>query len=141
VDLAKAGIETTVISDSAIYAVMSRVNKVILGTHAVTANGGVIAASGSQIACSAARHHSTPVVVCAPLHTLSPQYPYNTDDYNHCISPHPVFNFAHGELIENVDMPNPLYDYVAPELLSLFITNIGPYPPSSIQRIVTEHHE
>lgn len=33
-DLAKAGIDTTVITDSAIYAVMSRVNKVILGTHA-----------------------------------------------------------------------------------------------------------
>jgi translation initiation factor eIF-2B subunit beta len=32
--LSSAGIETTVITDSAIFAVMSRVNKVILGTHA-----------------------------------------------------------------------------------------------------------
>ncbi|KAK9764917.1 GCD complex subunit gcd7 [Basidiobolus ranarum] len=32
--LALAGIETTVIPDSAIFAVLSRVNKVILGTHA-----------------------------------------------------------------------------------------------------------
>lgn len=32
--LASAGIDTTVITDSAIYAVMSRVNKVILGAHA-----------------------------------------------------------------------------------------------------------
>ena len=36
VELSRAGIETTVITDSAIYAVMSRVNKVILGAHAGT---------------------------------------------------------------------------------------------------------
>lgn len=33
-ELSKAGIEATVIPDSAVFAVMSRVNKVILGTHA-----------------------------------------------------------------------------------------------------------
>ena len=33
-EMASAGISTTVITDSAIFAVMSRVNKVILGTHA-----------------------------------------------------------------------------------------------------------
>ncbi|KAL3899880.1 MAG: hypothetical protein SGCHY_001734, partial [Lobulomycetales sp.] len=37
--LAEFGIETTLVTDSAVFAIMSRVNKVILGTHAVTANG------------------------------------------------------------------------------------------------------
>jgi translation initiation factor eIF-2B subunit beta len=32
--LSKAGIDTTVISDSAIFAAMPRVNKVVLGAHA-----------------------------------------------------------------------------------------------------------
>lgn len=32
--LSKAGIDTTVIADSAIYAAMPRVNKVVLGAHA-----------------------------------------------------------------------------------------------------------
>ena len=40
VSLAKSGIETTVINDSAVFAMMSRVNKVIIGTHTVMANGG-----------------------------------------------------------------------------------------------------
>ena len=40
VSLAKAGVETTVINDSAVFAIMSRVNKVIIGTHTVMANGG-----------------------------------------------------------------------------------------------------
>lgn len=34
--LSKAGIETILIPDSAIYAMMARVNKVIVGTHAGT---------------------------------------------------------------------------------------------------------
>lgn len=38
--LAKSGIETTVINDAAVFAIMSRVNKVIIGTHTVMANGG-----------------------------------------------------------------------------------------------------
>ena len=38
--LAKSNIETTVITDSAVFAMMSRVNKVIIGTHTVMANGG-----------------------------------------------------------------------------------------------------
>ena len=40
VQLAMADIETTVITDSAVFALMSRVNKVIIETHTVMANGG-----------------------------------------------------------------------------------------------------
>ena len=38
VALAEAGISTTLIADSAIFAMMARVNKVIVGAHAVLAN-------------------------------------------------------------------------------------------------------
>lgn len=38
--LANDKINTTLIPDSAIFAIMSRVNKVIIGTHSVMANGG-----------------------------------------------------------------------------------------------------
>jgi translation initiation factor eIF-2B subunit beta len=98
VQLASAGIETTVITDSAIYAVMSRVNKVILGVHAVTANGGIVAASGSRIIASAAKHHSTPVVVCASLHSLTPSY-IDKDQNLRSTSPHSLFHFENGILI------------------------------------------
>ena len=39
--LAASKIPTTLIPDSAIFAVMSRVNKVIIGTHTILANGGL----------------------------------------------------------------------------------------------------
>ena len=40
--LASAGIDTTLITDSAVFAMMARVNKVIIGTHTVMANGGLV---------------------------------------------------------------------------------------------------
>ncbi|KAI8907203.1 hypothetical protein EDD86DRAFT_208990 [Gorgonomyces haynaldii] len=138
-DLGKSGITTTVIADSAIFAFMSRVNKVILGAHVVTANGGIVAIAGSKICASAAQHHSTHVVVCAPFHALSPAYPYDTDVFNLCISPNNLHDF---QIVEgDTEFQNPSFDYVGPELLSLFITNVGPHPPSYIQRLVSESHQ
>ena len=61
VSLGKSKIQTTVISDAAIFAIMSRVNKVIIGTHTVMANGGLRAVSGSHIMALAAKHYSVPV--------------------------------------------------------------------------------
>lgn len=98
--LSKASIETTVIADAAIFAVMSRVNKVcdttsdfetvvsecggqpvwlslspqvIIGTQTVLANGGLRAVNGTHTLALAAKHHSTPLIVCAPMFKLSPQ--------------------------------------------------------------------
>ncbi|OTF69579.1 translation initiation factor eIF-2B subunit beta-like protein, partial [Euroglyphus maynei] len=45
--LAKENINTILIHDSAIFSVMSRVNKVIIGTHSIIANGGIKAVSGA----------------------------------------------------------------------------------------------
>ncbi|XP_072350634.1 translation initiation factor eIF2B subunit beta-like isoform X2 [Scyliorhinus torazame] len=73
VALSAAGIETTVITDAAIFAVMSRVNKVIIGTKTILANGGLRAVNGAHTLALAARHHSTPVIVCAAMFKLCPQ--------------------------------------------------------------------
>ncbi|PKU45629.1 translation initiation factor eif-2b subunit beta [Limosa lapponica baueri] len=73
VRLSKENIETTVMSDAAIFAVMSRVNKVIIGTKTILANGALIAVSGTHTLALAAKHHSTPLIVCAPMFKLSPQ--------------------------------------------------------------------
>jgi translation initiation factor eIF-2B subunit beta len=46
-ELAEAKIEATVITDSAVFALMARVNKVIVPCHAVMANGGIVARAGT----------------------------------------------------------------------------------------------
>lgn len=106
------------------FAIMSRVNKVILGAHAVLANGGMFATTGSLIAATAARAHSTPVVVCAGQFKLTPlwnlYHEYGALDFG---DPSSVLGFEEGDLVDKVEVVNPYYDYVRPELIDGFITN------------------
>ncbi|KAF9121929.1 Translation initiation factor eIF-2B subunit beta [Mortierella sp. 14UC] len=140
-ELSNAGIEATVIPDSAVFAVMSRVNKVILGTHAVLANGGLVAISGTHMMAAAAKHHSIPVVVCTGLYKLSPLYPHDEDSFNVVMNPDAVLGFEEGELMEKVTVTNPYYDYVSPDFVNLFITNQGGHPPSYLYRLIVENYD
>ena len=122
--LSAAGISTFLVPDSSIYAIMSRVNKIIIGAHAILANGGLVAITGSLLAATAARAHSTPVVVCAGQFKLTPSWnlyhDYGALDF---ADPSSVLGFEEGKLVERVDVVNPYYDYVGPELVDVFITN------------------
>jgi translation initiation factor eIF-2B subunit beta len=103
---------------------MSRVNKVILGAHVVIANGGMFAMAGSLIAATAAKAHSTPVVVCAGQFKLTPlwnlYHEHGSLDFG---NPNEVLGYEEGDLVDKVDVVNPHYDYVDPELIDAYITN------------------
>jgi translation initiation factor eIF-2B subunit beta len=122
--LTAAGVTVILIPDSAIYALMSRVNKVILGTHAVLANGGLVAAAGSRTIANAAREHSTPVVVVSGVYKLSPVYPFDFEALIEHGDAGKVVGYDDGDLISKVQVVNPLYDYVPAELVNLYITNL-----------------
>lgn len=122
--LSAAGIDTTVISDSAIFAAMPRVNKVVVGSHAVLANGALVAVTGTHLLAAAAKHHSTPVLVCTALYKLSPLFAYDSDTFNVTVSSHNVLHYQEGPITDKVTISNPYYDYVQPELVSLFIHNL-----------------
>ena len=121
-NLAEHGIETLLIPDAAIFAMMARVNKVIIGCHAVTANGGLIANSGAQIIASAAKHHSTPVCVLTPMYKLTPVFPENYDSFNLLTNPDDILPYENGDM--NTEVVNPMYDYVQPQQVSLLLTNM-----------------
>uniref|UniRef100_UPI00398E88F5 translation initiation factor eIF2B subunit beta n=1 Tax=Pristiophorus japonicus TaxID=55135 RepID=UPI00398E88F5 len=138
VALSAAGIETTVITDAAIFAVMSRVNKVIIGTKTILANGGLRAVNGAHTLALAARHHSTPVIVCAAMFKLCPQFPNEENTFQQFVSPQEVLPFTEGEILCKVSAHCPVFDYVPPELITLFISNIGGNAPSYIYRLMSE---
>ncbi|XP_055337296.1 LOW QUALITY PROTEIN: translation initiation factor eIF-2B subunit beta-like [Paramacrobiotus metropolitanus] len=133
-------IPTTIITDSAVFAMMSRVNKVIIGTHTVLANGGLKAVSGSHTIALAAKHYSVPLVVCAAMFKLAPQYlcTYDQDAFNKFVTPEDVLSYSEGEILSAVHLVNPVFDYVPPELVTLFISNIGGNAPSYVYRLLTE---
>ncbi|KAJ8654343.1 hypothetical protein O0I10_010039 [Lichtheimia ornata] len=139
--LSKAGIDTTVIVDSAIFAAMPRVNKVVLGSHAVLANGALVAVTGSQLLAAAAKHHATPVLVCTALYKLSPVFAYDAETFNITVAPNSVLDFQQGPIIDKVSVSNPYYDYVAPELVSLFVHNLGSAPPTYVYRLINDNYD
>ncbi|OZJ02772.1 hypothetical protein BZG36_03483 [Bifiguratus adelaidae] len=140
-ELSKAGIDTTVITDAAVYAVMSRVHKVIVGAHAVLGNGALISVAGTATVAAAATHQATPVIVCTALFKVSPTLPYDTDVFNMVTAPDSVMDFKEGDLIDKVSVINPYYDYVRPELISLFVHNLGSAPPSYIYRLINDSYD
>lgn len=124
-NLGRSNIQTTIISDSAVFAMMARVNKVIIGTHTVMADGGLRAGTGSHALALAAKHCSVPVMVLAPMYKLNPVHlcSYEQDAFNICASPAPVLPFSAGPITSKVHIYNPVFDYVPPELVTLFISH------------------
>lgn len=118
------GIEVYVIPDSHVFAIMSRVNKVILATHTVLANGGLVAAAGAHMIAKAAKEHQTPVVVLSGVYKLSPVYPFDIDELIEHGDASMVVPYEDGDFVEKVDVENPLYDYVPADLVDLYITNL-----------------
>jgi translation initiation factor eIF-2B subunit beta len=98
--------------------------KVILGTHVVLANGGLVAASGAKAIAKAASVHRTPVVVVSGVYKLSPIYPFDFDSLIEYGDAGKVLSYEDGDLVDKIDVENPLYDYVPAELVDLYITNL-----------------
>ncbi|CAO2658713.1 Nn.00g064360.m01.CDS01 [Neocucurbitaria sp. VM-36] len=138
--LTEAGIQVYVIPDSHIFAIMSRVNKVILATHTVLANGSLVAAAGAHMIAKAAKEHQTPVVVLSGVYKLSPVYPFDIDELIEHGDAGSVVPYDDGEFVDKVDVENPLYDYVPADLVDLYITNLGGHAPSYLYRIVADHY-
>mmetsp|Transcript_21863 Transcript_21863/g.38670 ORF Transcript_21863/g.38670 Transcript_21863/m.38670 type:complete len:391 (-) Transcript_21863:1152-2324(-) len=140
--LADHGISTTLIADSAIFAVMSRVTKVILGTNAVMANGGLMARAGTHSVALAAKHHAVPVVCVTGLYKLCPLFPYKSDSFITLKSPGSTTTYASlGGLSDNVKVITAGTDFVPPDLISLFVTNTGGHQPSYVYRLLSDYYD
>ncbi|RKP28095.1 translation initiation factor eIF-2B beta subunit, partial [Syncephalis pseudoplumigaleata] len=138
--LVAAGIETTVIPDAAVFAVMSRMNKVVMGAHGVFANGGLSAVAGSRTVTAAAQHHHVPVVVCCGVFKFSPVVPFDASQYTVYGAPDAILPFEEDQLIKDVQVLQPHYEYVPPEYIDLFITNFGAQSRSFIGQLLVEQY-
>jgi translation initiation factor eIF-2B subunit beta len=140
--LAEHKIDTVLIPDTTTYAVMSRVGKVIIGSNGVFANGGCKSNSGVANVVECAKEHRTPVFAVAGLYKLSPLYPFNRDDLIEVGNSGKVLNYDDSNLVSNVSVvANSLDDYIPPEHIDIYITNVGGFAPSFIYRIVLDNYK
>lgn len=138
--LTQLGIKVILIPDSAVFALMSRINKVIMAPHTVLANGSLIAAAGASTIAQAAKVHRVPVVVLSGVYKLSPVYPFDTEELIEVGDPGKAVSYQDGEFMDKVDIVNPVFDHVDAELVDLYITNLGGHAPSYLYRIVADHY-
>lgn len=141
--LSQHGIETIIIPDSAVFALMSRVGKVIIGVKSVFTNGGAISSTaGVSSVCECAREFKTPVFAVAGLYKLSPLYPFDIEKLVEIGGSQKVVPSTEKYgLGKTMDTINPLTDYIPPENIDIYITNIGGFAPSFIYRVVWDNYK
>jgi translation initiation factor eIF-2B subunit beta len=80
----------TIVSDACAYSAVPQANKVIVGAHAVLADGGILADAGTHMLALSSRSFSVPFVVCTGLYKLSPMYSVDQETFTEYRSPQEV---------------------------------------------------
>ena len=144
--LSKAGISVLLIPDASIFAVLPRVSKVVLGAHAVLANGGLITSAGAYATALAAKQHSTPVMILTGVYKICPEWSSIQNFANEsgsvgALGPAALLDYAtSSSIVENAEVVTNAFDYLPPHLVDVFITNVGEHPPSYVYRLVKENY-
>ncbi len=99
--------------------------------------------AGALSIALAAKHHNIPLVVLTGLHKLTPIYAYDQDTVNEQNAPDQVLPFEcfEEDWCEKVDVENPAFDYLSPELVSLFISDTACYNPSYVYRLLSTQYD
>ncbi|XP_060809083.1 translation initiation factor eIF-2B subunit beta, partial [Amyelois transitella] len=135
--LASSGVAVTVVDNASVCAVMPRVNKVLVSVRTVLPGGAALGAAGLHALTAAARYYSVPVVVLAPLYKLSPLHQHHC---NWLSTPHTAVPYG-ALAVSEAHVVAPLYDFVPPDHITLFVTNLGGSSPSYIYRLLSELYD
>jgi len=115
----------------------------LIESLAKQANGGLIAPSGSHMVALAANQNAVPVVCITGMFKLCPQYPHEGQNtLQDLVSPSSIINYAEmsDPIMSNVEYIDPVHDYIPPQLINLYVTNIGAFQPSYIYRLLAEYY-
>ncbi|TPP57184.1 Translation initiation factor eIF-2B subunit beta [Fasciola gigantica] len=168
-DLTKDGISVILVPDTHSFAMMSRVNKVIIGCDAVYPDGTLKAPVGTYSVVLAAKHFSTPTYVCLPQYKISPISCRSSSRSNPPFRIFPTADPSNPSL-DWLDSPakilpphdpvvisgglaqrapsvgpvvwNPRWEIIPAGFVSLFLTNLGSHAPSYLYALGRElfHH-
>ncbi|XP_063707320.1 translation initiation factor eIF2B subunit alpha [Culicoides brevitarsis] len=122
-ELTKAGINCTLILDSAIGYIMESVDMVLVGAEGVVESGGIINRIGTYTMALCAREMKKPFYVLTESFKFTRLYPLNQrdipNDYKFCKS-------------DDIARAHPLVDYTPPAYITLIFTDLGILTPSAV---------
>lgn len=120
--LSKFGVSAITILGGGVMAYMSRVNLVVLGAQAVTANGAVLADGGAAMVARAAREFGKTVIVLGGVYKLCPEDEPNLDALVGAGAPGSLVGYD-DEMVE-VEVETTSSEYINPDMLDIYITNL-----------------
>ena len=102
-------------------------------------NGGSLSISGGILVAMAAKEYSVPMIILSPVFKLTPKFPLDQATFNELLNPAKIFGMEH-EVNQKADVLVDKYNYIAPEFISLYVTDRGEYTPEHIYRLFQEYY-
>ncbi|KAF1792821.1 Initiation factor 2B-related [Phytophthora cactorum] len=134
--LAKAGIPTTVILDSAVAYYMEQMDIVIVGAEGVVENGGIVNSIGTYSIAVIAQTLNKQFYVAAESYKFARLYPLTQRDvpqkHMAAISGEIAGGEPTDETMKNVSFASPFFDYTPPGYIALMFTDLGVLTPSAV---------
>uniref|UniRef100_A0A7M4FT97 Translation initiation factor eIF2B subunit delta n=2 Tax=Crocodylus porosus TaxID=8502 RepID=A0A7M4FT97_CROPO len=135
--LVRQGVHCTYVLISAISYVLPEVSKVLLGAHALLANGSVMSRVGTSQIALMAKAYNVPVLVCCETYKFCERVQTDSFVSNELDDPDELAAQRAGVLGSWQEHPslrllNLVYDVTPPGLVALVITELGPLPCSSV---------
>jgi ribose 1,5-bisphosphate isomerase len=135
-ELAKEGIDVTLIIDGAVRSVMRKVNVVLVGADTITSSGVLINKIGTSQIALAAQEARVPFLVCSETYKFSPKTLFG--DLVHIEERDPGEIVKEGEISPSVSVFNPVFDATPPEYIDSIVTEIGLIPPFAAYEVIVK---
>ncbi|XP_033032109.1 translation initiation factor eIF-2B subunit delta isoform X1 [Trachypithecus francoisi] len=137
--LVHAGVPASYLLIPAASYVLPEVSKVLLGAHALLANGSVMSRVGTAQLALVARAHNVPVLVCCETYKFCERVQTDAFVSNELDDPDDLqckrgehVALANWQNHASLRLLNLVYDVTPPELVDLVITELGMIPCSSV---------
>jgi ribose 1,5-bisphosphate isomerase len=134
----EAGIPTTLIVDGAARHFMNKVDKVIVGADAITANGAVVNKIGTSMIALAAKEARTPFCVAAETYKFSPETTLGELLRIEERSALEVLPAASEKGMGKLTVRNPAFDVTPSEYVDLIITEKGIISPQAAVYLIQQ---
>lgn len=140
--LTAEGIQCSCVGINAVSFVMPEVTKVLVGAHALLANGYVMSRTGTAQVAMVAKSYNVPVLVCCETHKFSERVQTDAFVYNEIGDPNDLVRLDCGGYLkgwETIPHLTPLhlyYDITPPELVAAVVTEVAILPCTSVPVIL-----
>ncbi|KLU83839.1 translation regulator GCD7 [Magnaporthiopsis poae ATCC 64411] len=139
--LAAHGVPVVNLAGMGVMSYFPLATKVVLDARAITASGGLVADAGAGLLARAAKEFNRPVVALAGVYRLSPADLDEPEPVLEWGDPSPHADFADGDLLDGIDIRTPAVEYIGPEMVDIYITNLGAHSRHYLQSVIRDHYK